>query len=735
MLMNAPLSSERITLWNSTGFFKFPFFSVESALHREEDAMKKTFGLAIAGFIFICGIFVPPASAQPAEGVPPTILPLELLRAIINEASGDLALQNEILIAGVNRNRLPEEYVNGYFEPKFLIDRLTEYGLTDCRIIDLPTRGSLTWDAEAGELWIVKPTLRKIADLKEIAASLCSGSATMDVTAELVYVGPGNQEKYYEGKDVKGKIVLVNGYPGAAQRIAVEKLGALGVVAFSGSHPEFDPDEVAWGGLSGAEGMKKTIGFNISVRRGNDLRDMLERGQGIEVRAWAKTAMVPYKEQMVEALIPGTEFPQEELVFTAHLYEGFIKQGANDNISGCVSILETARTLRRLIDSGAIPPLRRSVRFLWIPEISGTIAYLRMHPEVTSRIFANIDEDMVGEGLIKNQSMFELVQSPWLIPSYLNDVLKAFYDWVGTTQRNNEDNEAYLPIWGATGSRDPFYYVVDPYSGGSDHVVFAGAGIPALMMIVWPDQWYHTSGDTPDKSDATQLKRAVFIGTASAIFMAGAGPVEAETLIAEVGWRSLDRVGQANLKAERMIRTAAPDKLHEAFKAADNFAAMNILREEETLDSIRFFFREQTDRLEALLLARKKTLAALRQPASAALEALYRDRCGQAGIPPQKIALTEDEIRLDKLIPKRTDAMKGLFDDAAFSAKRREMKDAPPYNLGRGESDIRNLIDGKRSILRIRNLASAARGTVGLKDVENYLLLMEKAGFVTIGKK
>jgi len=39
-----------------------------------------------------------------------TLLPLDLLRAIVNEASGDLALQNEIFLTGVNRNRPPEEY-------------------------------------------------------------------------------------------------------------------------------------------------------------------------------------------------------------------------------------------------------------------------------------------------------------------------------------------------------------------------------------------------------------------------------------------------------------------------------------------------------------------------------------------------------------------------------------------------------------------------------------------------
>ncbi|MBN1939152.1 MAG: M28 family peptidase [Candidatus Aminicenantes bacterium] len=688
--------------------------------------------LAVASFL---GLAAPFASAQPAEGIPPTLLPLEVLRHIINEASGDLALQNEILIAGVNRNRPPAEYSEGYFEPKFLIDRLKEYGITDCRIIDLPTRSPLTWDAEAGELWIVKPTLRKIADLKEIAASLCSGSSTMDVTAELVYVGPGNQERYYEGKDVKGKIVLVNGSPGAAQRIAVEKLGAAGIVSFGGSHPEFDPDQVPWTSISSAEGMKKSIAFSVSVRRGNDLRDLLERGIGIEVRAWARTSMVPHKDQMVEALIPGTEYTGEELVFSAHVFEGYAKQGANDNISGCVSILETARTLRKLIDEGKIPPLKRSVRFIWIPEISGTQSYLRMHPDIGARFFANINQDMVGEGLIKNQSLFELVQSPWILPSYFNDVMAAFFEWVGTTQRNNERNEAYLPIWGAMGNREPFYYVIDPYSGGSDHVVFAGAGIPAVLLVVWPDQWYHTSGDTPDKADATQLKRAVVIGAASAVFMAGAGPAEAEILLAEVGGRGLERFGREKIKAERMIRQAAPNRLHEAYRSADLHAAMNLVREEETLDSVRFFFREDKGRLEALLQARKSVLSALRRPTAAALEALYRDRCSAAGLAPQKIVLTAEESRLDQLVPRRTEAWKGLFDDQAFAAKRRDIKDAPPVSLGRAEGDVRNAVDGKRSILRIRDFISVGRGTVRLQDVENYMLLLEKAGYVKIGKK
>jgi len=676
------------------------------------------------------------AAAQPAEGVPRTILQLSVLKDIINEASGDLALQNEIFLSGVNRNRLPEEYVNGFFEPKFILDRLREYGIEDCRIIDLPGEDGQAWDAESGELWIVKPTLRKIADLKEIAASLCEGSATMDVTAELVYVGPGNQDKYYAGRDVKGKIVLVNGSPVWAKRMAIDKYGAVGIVAYDSSHPEFDPDEVGWNSLSwGNPSAAPAIGFMVSTRQGTTLRDQLERGTVLEVRAKAVTRMVPFKEQMVEARIAGSEYPDEELVFSAHVSEGWAKQGANDNVSGCVAILETARTLHRLVADKKIPPLKRSVRFLFVPEISGTRAYLNMFPDTAARFFANINEDMVGEGLIKNQSLFELVQTPWSMPSYINDVLAEIYTWVGTTQRNNEGAEAYLPIWGAAGSREPFYYVLDPYSGASDHVIFmSDAHVPAVMLCVWPDQWYHSNGDTPDKSDATQLKRAVFISAASAVFLAGAGPAEADILISEVGGRSLDRLGRAKIKAERMIREAAAERLFESYKAADNYAAASLNRELETLESVRFFLKGDKA-LEARLEAGKAMLAGTGGSLAAGIEAFYAERCREKGIAPQKIVPTADEIRLAAIVPAPTKLMKPVFDERALEIKRSEIKDMPPYNLGRSESEVRNFVDGKRSILAIRNAVAAEEGPVALKDVESFFLGLEKMGFVTLEKK
>ena len=680
-------------------------------------------------------------AGQDKNNIPSTLLPLDLMRAIVNEASGDLALQNEIFLTGVNRNRPAAEYQQQYFETEIIVNKLKEYGVDEVKVVEfsssLFSRSDKTWDAESAELWMVKPEKMKLADLKEIAASLCSGSSSTDVTAELVYVGPGNKEKYYENKDVSGKIVLVNGYPEGARRLAVEKYGALGLVAYASSHPEFDPDQVGWSSIRPTEKEKATFAFMISTRLGQELRDRLERGEKIVLRAVCQTQMVPYKNQLVSALIKGTEFPDEELVFTAHLFEGFAKQGANDDASGCVAILETARVLKKLIADGVIPPLRRSVRFLFIPEISGTAAFVKEHPEVVRRFFANINEDMVGEALIKNNSFFLLKQTPWSLPSYLNDVLAAFIEWVGQTNcQTIEYRRMLLPIISPTGSRDPFYYRIDKFFGSSDHIVFLDGGVkvPAVMLIAWPDMWYHTSGDTPDKSDSTQLKRVVVISVASAVFLANAGEAEVEKMILEVGSRGLKRLAADKRKAEGFLQEASGEGLHKAYKRAFNLLDQAAKRERTALKSIEFFIKQSSE-LKQLLQTRLKELDQTERLLKAGLEKLYRFKCQTAGLKARRLGLTLEEKRLARLVPVRTEKMKGFFNSWEFRRLRREMKDLPKYNLGRTEFEVRNFIDGQRSILEIRNAVSAEYEPVGLQDVENYMKVLEKLGYIKLVRK
>jgi hypothetical protein len=672
---------------------------------------------------------------------PGTIVPLSLLRAVIGEASGDIALQNEIRLTGVNRNRPAGEYVDGYFETEFILAKLKEYGISHSEIIDLPARSKTTWDAELAELWLTKPEPRKLADLDEVPAMLCSGSADTDTTAALAYVGPGLQESDYQGKDVKGKIVLVNGNPETARRLAVEKFGAAGLIGYSSSHPEWDPDQVGWDSIRVGEKEKPTFGFMVSTRQGEDLRNALERGEALEVRAVCRIRQVPYKEQMVSALLPGDSLPNEELVFTAHLFEGFAKQGANDDASGCAAILETARTLRQLLDAGKLPPLRRSVRFLFVPEISGTAAYIQKFPEVAKRFFANINEDMVGEALIKNRSFFNLERSPDSLPSYLGDVLESIVRWMGETQKERLDSLPVIPVVSPTGTRDPFYYAVTPYVGGSDHIVFVDGGmrVPSVMFICWPDMWYHTSGDTPDKSDATQLKRVVVMGAAAAAFLANAGPADAPKIIAETSGRGLARLGLEKLRAEKMVMDADAKGLPDACQEALNIIDQACGREKEAVLTCRFFAGGDPA-VESLIKSKAAAFDAGRAAYRRETEEVYRLCCLKAGVKALRPVPTEEETRTGGLIPVRTDKMKGYFNAFEFYQNMRAMAEdaqTPPAfsRLGRAEFEVRNFIDGRRSILDIRNAVAAEYGPLSVKSVQNYLEVLRNMGYIDIVPK
>ena len=699
--------------------------------------------------IFLLGVLLLLGFSFSGDQVPESMLPLDVLKAIIFEASGELALQNVIFLAGAEKNRLPEEYAKGCYETDFIFRKLKEYGIDEAEVIDLPPGKGLAlssgqegkiWDADMAELWILSPEKKKLADLGETAASLCPGSVSSDTTAELVFAGRGDEECFYAGQEVAGKIVLVSGYPEPARALAVEKYGAAGIISYGSGFMPSDRSEaalceVAWSSISPRPGEKPAFAFMISPHAGQELRDQLEGGTRLVARAVCKTQRVPLREQMVSARLVGREYPEEELVFVAHLFEGYHKQAANDNASGCAAILETARVLKNLTLEGAIPPLKRSIRFLFVPEITGTVGYIRKYPEIARRFFAAIDEDMVGSALVKNKAYFILEKSPHSLPSYLNDVMASFFDWVEATQRPADTYffGPVLPIHSPSGSRDPFYYHEGPFIGGSDHAVFLDGGVrvPSVMFIVWPDLWTHTSGDRPDKSDSTLLKRVVLISAASAAFLASADFDDVVKMISEVSFRGLARVSDEKSRAERLLFSADSGNIHGVFKEAVNIVDQSFSREKEALSSIRLFIRGNRS-LGGLLQEKIQGLEEIKGPVLREMRGLYHLRCSTVNLRPIEMRLSKEEDRLNRLVPKRTSRMNGFFDSLEFREKLRTLQNAPAFNLGEAEFEARNFIDGKRTILEIRNALSAEYGPTSLSEIENYFLVLEKLGYIEI---
>jgi hypothetical protein len=386
--------------------------------------------------------------------------------------------------------------------------------------------GGQTWDAVKGDLWEVQPIRQKLASYTDMAAMLASGSSTGEAAGELVWVGQGRPDDY-AGKDLAGKIAVTEGNAGSVHQTACLDKGALGVISIQGTRPYFDPMQVGWASPRRAR-QAGEFAFQIPPREGEFLKRRLQSGEKITVSAKVESASRAYTTQDIVWHIPGTDPAAGEIIFSAHLFEGYVKHGGNDNISGSAAVVEIGRTLQTLVSEGRLPRPRRTIRFLIGPEFSGTGPWVKANKALMEKTLCNINLDMVGLRLSQSQSFMCMMRTTFGNPTTsTTDGELLPLRRRGNRERIQNRSTAYPVlnrIVAPTGAAEPFYYSIETHYGASDHEVFNdwGVQVPGIMMITWPDRWYHTSGDHVDKTDPTQLKRVVAIGAAAAYTIAAA---------------------------------------------------------------------------------------------------------------------------------------------------------------------------------------------------------------------
>jgi aminopeptidase YwaD len=470
--------------------------------------------LAIA--VGICLATLGVISAQ--ENEDRTFLSWDQMRAIINESSGERAMHHVLELVPYPRVRPRAEYEGIFRESYVMVKYAKEYGFSTVEVESFPSAGRL-WQPTQGELWMVEPEVRKLYDIYDVAISLAGNSESGEVTAEVVDVGAGARNEDYTGKDVKGKIVLGSAAPGNLQRLGVFDRGAVGVLSYNSLRADSYPDQILSASITAApEGRQSGFGWAIAPRVAREIAAMVGRGQKVVLKSIVKAENFPGEMEVVHATIKGDGSSDQDIVISAHLYEGYIKQGANDDNSGCALTLEMGRTYIRLVKEGKLPPPKRTIHFLWVPEISGTNAWLNKHTDLKKRIVADLNFDMEGLRLSTSGSFWVLHRTPDTFPTYLNDLGANVLEFVAKLNRERvryrtNGYRFTLPVVAPNGSQDPFYVLIDKHYGASDHVTYMQHGIPSLMFITWPDMWYHSSQDTPDKLDSTQFKRAAVVGT------------------------------------------------------------------------------------------------------------------------------------------------------------------------------------------------------------------------------
>src|SRR5713101_1699215 len=370
--------------------------------------------MKVAGMILIAVTVAAAAGPAVAQQRTP-LLGEKDVAALANELSGETAKRNLEGLARLHRQRGSSGF---HAAAELVAERARAYGLSDVTILQFPADGKIFygtqrsrpgWDAEVGELEEVKEakeikeksgeTTVKIASYRAMPVVLSEDSESADVVAELVDVGEGTKEADYAGKNVKGKMVLAGAQPGAVQDLAVGKFGVVGIVSYAQNQKTAwwgeDENLIRWGHLE-TFSPNKTFAFMVSLKTARALKKRLDDGERIVLHAHVKAGQHAGFYEVVTAVIPGADpkLKEEEIAFSCHLDHQ--RPGANDNASGCVTILEVARTLQKLINEGRLTRPARTIRFIFPPEIEGTVTLLNAKPEFAKRIKAVVHMDMVG---------------------------------------------------------------------------------------------------------------------------------------------------------------------------------------------------------------------------------------------------------------------------------------------------------------------------------------------------
>lgn len=466
------------------------------------------------------------------------------ISSLATEISGEIAKRN---VEGFSRQHRMRGSRGFRAAADQVIAELKRYALADAHIESLPADGTIfygtqrsrpAWNAELAELWEVDASgnrVTRIASWDAAPITLAQDSVSGEATAELIDVGAGTSEADYANKSVRGKLVLTSSQPGAVAPLAIARFGAAGIVSYAqnqrtGWYGE-DDTLIRWGHLETfAPDNERTFAFMISLRTARALQQRLAGGNTIRMHALVRAGREAGAYDIAMATIPGSDLREQEIVYSCHLDHP--RPGANDNASGCAAILEVARTLSKLVAEKRLAPPRRTIRFVWPPEIEGTLALLNGRPELAQRIKAAIHLDMVGGGP-ETKAIFHVTRGPASLPSFVYDVAQS----VGMLV--NEQTASYAmtgtarwPLLAADGTKDPLRAAFVPLTLGSDHQVYSDSsfGIPAIYMNDWPDRYIHTNKDVPANIDSTKLARAAFIAAASGYALATIGTDDAPAL-------------------------------------------------------------------------------------------------------------------------------------------------------------------------------------------------------------
>ncbi len=284
-----------------------------------------------------------------------------------------------------------------------------------------------------------------------------------------------------------------------------------------------------------------------------------------------------YSIPIIKTEIPGKT--NSSILVIAHLCHP--KPGSNDNASGSATLLWLAEKFNRK-SRGNWQPIY-NIQIVWTPEYLGTFYALEkgfINPENT--IFA-LNLDMVGGDPRLNGGSLNLIESSSSSPSIEEAVVSYFLEKEAKSNKSfgGSSELPYMPL----NPRVPFEF-------GSDHDVIASYGIPAVMINQWPDRYYHTNEDSPEKISPQTLQIVGYSALKSIDYISGLVSEEGDHL-SMIIWKYLfNSLEDVMRRKESLVRNGIESLIQR----------YNLIKIERFHNiNLRKLVEEQLDRINTLL--------------------------------------------------------------------------------------------------------------------------------------
>ncbi|MCF0149892.1 MAG: DUF4910 domain-containing protein [Firmicutes bacterium] len=451
----------------------------------------------------------------------------ENVQQILKYVSGERAFQTVAEISTYHRIQCSTGYRAAAEHVKQKLDRM---GIPSAEVLSFPSSEKGFWgpyptfqEWDITNAWcdLVSPCETRLADFDACPISVIQKSIAVDLRntpTPVIMLDKGSKEAAYRNLDLQGKIVFYRGDFNEIYGWAVEKKGAIGILT---DYVLEDPyvrerhdqsDTRRYTSFWWKPDQKKAFGFVLTPRQGDKLAklcaELAAKKEYPTVTCYVDSRLYDGHIEDVTAFLPGET--DEEILLVGHLCHP--RASANDNASGCAAVMEAMRTINDLVNTGKLPPLKRGIRMLLVPEFPGSYAYVEKLGAASAKIKAAFNLDMVGGRQDRGYGPITITDLPLSLPSLVSDAAAVVLD------------EIRHEVSGMTGSSfcPMFNSHITSFSGGSDHIVYSDpqCSIPCLMLGQWPDKYYHTSSDTLDRVDPYILSRSAALAAGYAYSLA-----------------------------------------------------------------------------------------------------------------------------------------------------------------------------------------------------------------------